>query len=97
MPMLEFPVFPATLIPFSDTTNKPTQTAAKETKKMTSLNIEKDEEKEKDDTTLLPPPKDSDIDRLINELTETDKEGEEINPKRGSDDIKLVPVNPLVG
>ncbi|XP_052487929.1 phosphopantothenoylcysteine decarboxylase subunit VHS3-like [Gossypium raimondii] len=63
---------------------------------MTSLNIEKDEDEEKDHTAttkgkdLVPsfPPtsvtvQDIDIDHLIDKLMETDKEGEEMDPKNG--------------
>lgn len=64
--MLEFPIFPATLLPFTNVVEAPTQAAAKapsqpitttaiqtisqKPEKTASLNAEKEEEREKDNT-----------------------------------------------
>ncbi|KAK5840134.1 hypothetical protein PVK06_009013 [Gossypium arboreum] len=82
--MPKFLVFPITLLPFPDAVyvptqlaakvltqpgaKEPTQTVVKEPKKMTSL------------TSITT--QDRDIDRMIDELIETDKEGEEMIPKK---------------
>ncbi|KAH1031493.1 hypothetical protein J1N35_043667 [Gossypium stocksii] len=92
------PFFYATKKATQTAVDEPTQTATEEPKKMTSLNIEKDDDEETDDTTIItttkskdpvpPSPlpfvtaQDRDIDRLIDELMEIDKEGEEMNPKK---------------
>ncbi|KAH1096934.1 hypothetical protein J1N35_013855 [Gossypium stocksii] len=82
--------------PIQPTTKVPTQIVAEEPKKMTSLNAKKEEEGEKDDTTTtkekkpVPPSPPApvstqgrDIDCLIDELTETSKEREEMTSKKG--------------
>ncbi|KAH1039352.1 hypothetical protein J1N35_041095 [Gossypium stocksii] len=105
--------FDATEEPTQTATEEPTQPAAKEPEKMASLYIEKDEEEEKDDIStttttkckdpVSPSPpasltvQDHDIDRLIDKLTETNKKGEEMNPKKRKWQYQSMPKNPLVG
>ncbi|KAK5842650.1 hypothetical protein PVK06_005030 [Gossypium arboreum] len=104
--MPEFPIFPATLLPFSDAVDEPTQTTIEEPtqptsedpRKKASLNIEKDQEEEKDDTAtpattkgkdLVPPLppvsltiQDCDIDCLIDKLMKIDNEGGRNEPQK---------------
>ncbi|KAH1057048.1 hypothetical protein J1N35_035113 [Gossypium stocksii] len=97
-PATLFPFFDVVKEHTQTVVEEPTQSTAEEPKKMTSFNIKNDEKEEKDDIAIiattkvkdLVPPllptfiiaQDPNIDCLIDELMEADKEEEEMNPPK---------------